>query len=502
MPSDARASAQALPAGNAATRGVLLVVLAAGFWSLSGILVRLIEAAGPWQIILFRSLSLTATMLLLMVVSYGRSLGRALARAAWDGLLAGVSFSLASGCFILAVQHTTVANALFMAGIAPFITALLGCWLLAEPVAPATWGGLVLCALGVAVMVGGGVALEGNTGNALALVSAIAFALFSFFLRRGRQSDMLPAILASGVISAGLALLMLLAVERLSTTGSAHGDPPRPRFVPRHGSRSARPRQHLLRPRRAPCAGRPTAARGDAGARPLPPLGLADRGRDALAADPHRRGPGPPRHRSPSRPCPPHLSRNPHPRSWFGRQPAPRETLPMADQPDRSEALARLWALIKDVRVAMLTTWDGHRLRSRPMHGFQDVFQGELYFYTRLESGKTREVVRYDQVNLAYAEPQRQVYVSVSGSAEVVVEPVLLKKYWNSAVAAWFPKGLEDPDLSLIKVSVEEAEYWDMTTSRMRYLFELGRANLTGREPELGEHGSVQLEQGFRRPVE
>ena len=174
----------------------------------------------------------------------------------------------------------------------------------------------------------------------------------------------------------------------------------------------------------------------------------------------------------------------------------------MADQPDLSEALARLWALIKDVRVAMLTTWDGHRLRSRPMHGFQDVFQGELYFYTRLESGKTREVVRYDQVNLAYAEPQRQVYVSVSGSAEVVVEPALLKKYWNSAVAAWFPEGLEDPDLALIKVRVEEAEYWDMTTSRMRYLFELGRANLTGREPELGEHGSVQLEQGFRRPVE
>jgi general stress protein 26 len=174
----------------------------------------------------------------------------------------------------------------------------------------------------------------------------------------------------------------------------------------------------------------------------------------------------------------------------------------MAEQPARSEALAKLWSLVKDVRVAMLTTWDGHRLRSRPMHGFQDMFQGELLFYTRIETGKTREVMRYDQVNLAYADPQAQVYVSISGVADVVVDPAILRKHWSSGVAAWFPDGLDDPDLALIKVGVEEAAYWDMTTSRMRYLLEVGRANLTGREPDLGEHGSVSLDQGFRRPVE
>jgi hypothetical protein len=59
--------------------------------------------------------------------------------------------------------------------------------------------------------------------------------------------------------------------------------------------------------------------------------------------------------------------------------------------------------------------------------------------------------------------------------------------------SAWFPKGLDDPELALIEIEAESAQYWDMTASRMRYLFEVARANLTGREPELGDNAKLDL---------
>ena len=161
---------------------------------------------------------------------------------------------------------------------------------------------------------------------------------------------------------------------------------------------------------------------------------------------------------------------------------------------DRTEAEAKLWSMIKDIRVAMMTSWDGERMRSRPMHGFQEEFKGELYFFSKLDSGKTHEVMRYDQINLAYADIKSQTYVSIAGKAEIVLDRELMKRFWNPMASAWFPKGLDDPDLALIKVTAEGAEYWDMTASRMRYFWEVASASLTGREPEVGENRRVDLE--------
>lgn len=161
--------------------------------------------------------------------------------------------------------------------------------------------------------------------------------------------------------------------------------------------------------------------------------------------------------------------------------------------PERSEHLAKLWSLIKDVKVAMLTSWDGHRLRSRPMYGHQDVFAGELRFFTHLDSGKVDEMAHFDQVCLAYADPQQQTYVAVSGRAKLTRDRALIEKHWNSMTAAWFPKGMDEPDLGMIVVEVEEAEYWDSTTSKMRYLWETAKANLTGSLPNVGDHERVEV---------
>ena len=190
-------------------RGVLLACLGALFWSLSGVLIRLTEAATSWQIVFYRALAMSLTLLILAVRYRGRDLP--LRRAGRDALLAGLAFSSASCCFILAIGYVTVANALFMSGIAPFITALLARAWLGEAVPSRTWYAMLLAAAGVVVMVRSSLAFDGLFGNVLALGSAVSFALVSACLRKGRQNDMAAAVLWSG-LSSTMAAAVILAV--------------------------------------------------------------------------------------------------------------------------------------------------------------------------------------------------------------------------------------------------------------------------------------------------
>jgi general stress protein 26 len=161
--------------------------------------------------------------------------------------------------------------------------------------------------------------------------------------------------------------------------------------------------------------------------------------------------------------------------------------------PDRNEAQAKLWSLIKDIKVAMMTSWDGEAMHSRPMHGYQEEFEDKLYFFTRRNTGKTAEIDRYDRVNLAYADPDSNTFVSIAGRGRISEDRERMRKYWSPMVSAWFPKGLDDPDLALIEIDADSAQYWDATTSGMRCLWEVAAANLTGREPDMGESAKVDL---------
>lgn len=126
------------------------------------------------------------------------------------------------------------------------------------------------------------------------------------------------------------------------------------------------------------------------------------------------------------------------------------------------ENMSRLAGLIRDVKFAMLTTLDSKgQLRSRPMATQKVEFDGELWFFTNGHGGKADEVESDHRVNLAYALPEKNRYVSVSGHAKLVHDPVKMRELWDDSYSEYFPGGLSDPNLALLSVSVEDAEYWD-----------------------------------------
>ena len=154
---------------------------------------------------------------------------------------------------------------------------------------------------------------------------------------------------------------------------------------------------------------------------------------------------------------------------------------------------AKLWDMIKTVEVAMLVTEDGEHLRSRPMAMSQKQFDGNLWFFTRASSHKVTEVEQDQRVNLSFAHPGKQDYVSVSGRATLVRDPAAISNHWSEAVRVWFPKGKDDPDIALLKVDVQQAEYWDAPSSTMLHAYGYVKAVVSGESPRPGGHGTVAM---------
>lgn len=154
----------------------------------------------------------------------------------------------------------------------------------------------------------------------------------------------------------------------------------------------------------------------------------------------------------------------------------------MNNTTDRSESVKKLRELIKDIRFAMLTTCeeDG-TLRSRPM-ATQDIEDdGDLWFFTYGSAHKVDEIQQNQHVNVSYSDPNNQKYVSASGNAELVRDREKIEELWNPLYKAWFPQGLDEPDLALLKVSVDQAEYWDSPSSKVVRLVGFAKAVLTGK---------------------
>jgi len=159
----------------------------------------------------------------------------------------------------------------------------------------------------------------------------------------------------------------------------------------------------------------------------------------------------------------------------------------------RQESIEKLKSLTEGIDFCMLTTINGGQLRSRPMSTQEFGEGGELWFFTSDDTHKVDEIEADNRVNAAYSKPDDNVYVSVSGRASIVKDREKMEELWNPILKAWFPDGLEDPTLCLLKVSVEEAEYWDSPNSTIVQLVGFVKALVTGQQADGGDHGKVNL---------
>jgi general stress protein 26 len=159
-----------------------------------------------------------------------------------------------------------------------------------------------------------------------------------------------------------------------------------------------------------------------------------------------------------------------------------------------AEKIEKLGKLIQDVKVAMMTTVAPNgTMHSRPMWTQEAEFDGTLWFFTGKSGEKVAHLNANPRVNLGYAKTGDNTYVSVSGTAHLSFDREKMKELWNPFMKAWFEDGLDDPDLALLHVRVESAEYWDNPNSKLYTLISFVKASLTGETAYLGENEEVQV---------
>lgn len=149
----------------------------------------------------------------------------------------------------------------------------------------------------------------------------------------------------------------------------------------------------------------------------------------------------------------------------------------------------KIWNFIKDIGVGMLVTQDDEDLRARPMHIVQDDYDGTLWFFTKLDSGKTEEILEDKKVCLTFCNHSDSVHVSLSGKARLLPrDQGLIDKFWNAYVAAWFPEGKEDPNIALLEIKIYQGEHWSVEDNQLVELYEIMKANITNSEPDIGNN--------------
>lgn len=159
------------------------------------------------------------------------------------------------------------------------------------------------------------------------------------------------------------------------------------------------------------------------------------------------------------------------------------------------EGIEKLKDLVDDIKICLfcthLKTNDGSTARPMAAQAVDD--EGNLWFFSGLDSDKNREIKLDNHVQLFFSDPSKSSYLVVNGEAHEVIDQQKFEKYWSPLVKAWFEGGKEDANLSLIKVVPKSSYYWDVDGNRMINFLKMIASVATGTNLVTSEQGSITI---------
>jgi general stress protein 26 len=158
---------------------------------------------------------------------------------------------------------------------------------------------------------------------------------------------------------------------------------------------------------------------------------------------------------------------------------------------DNAHDVDRAWELMKKIGFAMLVTHDGDKLRARPMNAYLERENNAIYFLTDARNHKDEEIARNPGINLSFANASDQKYVSVTGTAVVSNDRAKIKQLFSTPAKAWW-NSADDPNIRVLKITPDDAEFWDTPGSVISYV-KMAAAAVTGSRPEVGDTRKVAL---------
>ena len=160
---------------------------------------------------------------------------------------------------------------------------------------------------------------------------------------------------------------------------------------------------------------------------------------------------------------------------------------------ERQDIEAKLWRTLEDERIGMLGLCGEDTGHFHPMTAFCDRELDTIWFYARRDSELVGKLVQGGRAMFNLVSKDREVWCCIGGTMTEQHDAERIGKYWNPVVAAWFPEGKDDPELTLLRLDAEDAEVWISQKGPIRFAFEIAKANLTDTEPDLGDHARLRL---------
>ena len=147
--------------------------------------------------------------------------------------------------------------------------------------------------------------------------------------------------------------------------------------------------------------------------------------------------------------------------------------------------IQRVWDLMRKIGFAMLVTRDGDKLRARPMSAYLDRDNSAILFLTDARRHKDEEIARDPHVNLSFADAGKQKYVSVTGTAAISNDRARIRQLFSTPAKAWWDSA-EDPDIRVLEITPDDAEFWDSPGTVISYV-KMAAAVATGTRPDMGD---------------
>lgn len=150
--------------------------------------------------------------------------------------------------------------------------------------------------------------------------------------------------------------------------------------------------------------------------------------------------------------------------------------------------------MVQDIKTCMMVTIsDGGQIRSRPMQVQEMDLLNQIWFFTSEFTSQTADVEQNLAVCLDFADVSAQRYLSLNGYGEVVHDKEKMMELYTPVMRAWFPEGLDDPKLTLLKVVPTSAEYWEAGGGKVSQIIGIAKAVVTGTVYQQGEHDRVEM---------
>ena len=151
----------------------------------------------------------------------------------------------------------------------------------------------------------------------------------------------------------------------------------------------------------------------------------------------------------------------------------------------------RVWDLMKTIGFAMLVTHDGDKLRARPMSAYLARDENMIYFLTDARRHKDEDIAKNPGINLSFADAGSQTYVSLTGTATVSNDRGKIRELFSTTAKAWWDSA-EDPNIRVLKITPEDAEFWDSPGTVISYV-KMAAAAISGSRPDIGDNRKVSL---------